>query len=180
MTVNQVIAWNMARWRKAAGLTQAELGERLGWTHTAVSAAERSWNGERKREFDGDLIVALSAALGVPLLALFLPPGDGPGMADLFARVLPESADQSQVLDAYREALAVCANTFMAGGEGHGLAEYLRGMVSAEYREQRLTRGRLEDLRALEREYRRRLRGELQARRDELQAALDRIDGSHE
>lgn len=178
MTVNQVIAWNMARWRKAAGLTQAELGERLGWTHTAVSAAERSWDGERKREFDGDLIVALSSALGVPLLALFLPPGDGPGMAELFGSVLPESAAESPVLDAYRKALADCADRFMKPGEGGGLAEYLRGMASAEYRGQRLTRGRLEDLRALEREYRRRLRGALTQQVADLQAALDRLDGN--
>lgn len=81
ITVNQVIAYNMAYFRKAAGLKQEELGERLAgwvtdgpWSKAAVSAAERSWDGKRIRQFDADLIYGLAKALMLPIGALFLPP----------------------------------------------------------------------------------------------------------
>lgn len=80
ITVNQVVAYNMAYFRKVAGLTQEELGQRLtGWTSkpwskAAVSAAERSWDGKRIRQFDADLIYGLARALSVPVSAFFLPP----------------------------------------------------------------------------------------------------------
>lgn len=76
ITVNMLIGYNMAYFRKAAGLTQEELGQRLGWTNVAVSAAERSWDGKRMRQFDADVIADLAMALGVPVAALFLPPED--------------------------------------------------------------------------------------------------------
>src|SRR5438132_6910643 len=77
VTVNQVVGYNMASYRKAAGLTQEDLGKRLGgWTKVAVSSAERSWDGKRIRKFDTDEIVAIAAALGVPVMALLLPPSD--------------------------------------------------------------------------------------------------------
>jgi transcriptional regulator with XRE-family HTH domain len=74
-SINQLIGYNMAEYRQAAGLTQEELGKRLGgWTKVAVSAAERSWDGKRVRKFDADEIVAIATALGVPVPALLLPP----------------------------------------------------------------------------------------------------------
>jgi transcriptional regulator with XRE-family HTH domain len=76
-SINQLIAFNMAAFRKAAGLTQKQLGERLGgWSEASVSAAERSWDGKRVRQFDADEIVAIAAVLGVPVIALLLPPPD--------------------------------------------------------------------------------------------------------
>src|SRR3954470_302298 len=75
ITPNMLVALNMAKWRQAAGLTQDQLGERLGgWNKTAVSAAERSWDGKRVRQFDADLIVRLAFILEVPITAFFLPP----------------------------------------------------------------------------------------------------------
>lgn len=72
-----IAAYNMGRWRKAMGMTQEELGAELGgWTKTAVSAAESSWNGERVRKFDADLICELASICGVPVGAFFLPPPD--------------------------------------------------------------------------------------------------------
>lgn len=82
VTVNQVIAFNMAYFRKVAGLTQEELGvELLGWTSkpwtkAAVSAAERSWDGKRIRQFDADLLYGLARTFGLPITAFFLPPAD--------------------------------------------------------------------------------------------------------
>ncbi len=77
VTVNQLVGYNMAWYRNAAKLTQEELGKRLGgWTKVAVSAAEHSWDGKRVRQFDADELVAIAAALGVPVIALLLPPSD--------------------------------------------------------------------------------------------------------
>jgi hypothetical protein len=77
VTPNMLIALNMTRWRVAADLTQEQLGEQLGdWTKTAVSAAERSWDGKRVRQFDADLVVRLAAIFGVPVSAMYLPPAD--------------------------------------------------------------------------------------------------------
>lgn len=82
ITLNQLVAYNMAYFRKVAGLTQEELGRLLrGWTQkpwgkAAVSAAERAWDGKRPRQFDADLVLGLSQALGVPIPAFYLPPED--------------------------------------------------------------------------------------------------------
>jgi transcriptional regulator with XRE-family HTH domain len=77
VTINQLVGHNMALYREAAGLTQEQLGKRLGgWTKVAVSAAERSWDGKRVRKFDADELVAIASALGVPVVALLLPPSD--------------------------------------------------------------------------------------------------------
>lgn len=76
ITVNQIVAWWIAHYRREAGLTQAQLGERLGWPQHRVSEAERSWNGKRTREFDAHTLAGLALALGVPIAALLLPPPD--------------------------------------------------------------------------------------------------------
>jgi transcriptional regulator with XRE-family HTH domain len=76
-TVNQLVGFNVKFFRQAAGLTQDELGQRLGgWSKGVVSAAERSWDSDRIRQFDADELAAIAGALGVPLAALFLPPPD--------------------------------------------------------------------------------------------------------
>jgi transcriptional regulator with XRE-family HTH domain len=82
-TVNQIVAYNVAYWRKAAGLTQEELGAELTkltghpWSKASVSAAERSWDGSRRaRKFDADELLAICCALEIPLVALFLFPAD--------------------------------------------------------------------------------------------------------
>ncbi len=77
ISINQLAGFNLAYFRKSAGLTQEELGKRLGgWTKVAVSAAERSWDGKRIRKFDADELAAIAVVLGIPLIALFLPPPD--------------------------------------------------------------------------------------------------------
>lgn len=82
VTPNQIVAYNMAYWRRAAGLTQEELADRLSgwtpkkWSKAAVSAAERSWDGKRTRQFDADLLFGLATAFDLPITAFFLPPAD--------------------------------------------------------------------------------------------------------
>ena len=118
MTVNQLVAYNMGYFRKAAGLGQQEFGEPLGWSVASVSAAERSWDGKRVKKFDADEIVQIATALGVPLAALFLPPEDhgtavryvlhfgGKKVKDLdelLSLALPAFGGDSPAMDAYRK-----------------------------------------------------------------------------
>lgn len=111
VTLDQVAAWNMAYWRKKAGLTQRELGERIGWTHAAVSEAEKTWDSGDTRKFNAPLLLRLAAALGVPLTALLLPPEDvgayeitiDGGTSALMELIMPDLDAETPVLEAYRE-----------------------------------------------------------------------------
>ena len=118
MTVNQLVAYNMGYFRKAAGLGQQEFGEPLGWSVASVSAAERSWDGKRVKKFDADEIVQIATVLGVPLAALFVPPEDhgtavryvlhfgGKKVKDLdelLSLALPAFGGDSPAMDAYRK-----------------------------------------------------------------------------
>jgi hypothetical protein len=76
VTVNQIVAWNLAWYRRQAGLTQEQVGEYLGWPKNKVSEAERSWDGKRTRKFDAQLLTELGIILGIPVMAFFLPPED--------------------------------------------------------------------------------------------------------
>jgi len=117
--MSQLVAYNMAAFRKAAGLSQQKLGQRLGgWSVASVSAAERSWESKRVKKFDADEIVQIAAVLGVPLAGLFLPPEDhgtavryvvrldgsrATDLDDLLPLVLPAAADDSAAMEAYRK-----------------------------------------------------------------------------
>lgn len=122
VTPDQVVAWNMAYWRRKAGLTQQQLGERIGWTNATVSEAERSWNSGRTREFNAHLMLVIATALGVPLTALLLPPEDAGayeialpgGTIALMEHIMPDLDADSAVLDAYRNRLARAAETYLA------------------------------------------------------------------
>lgn len=120
MTVNQLVAYNAAFFRRVGGLDQQEFGEPLGWSATSVSAAERSWESKRIKKFDADEIVQIASTLGIPLIALFLPPEDHgtavryvlqrPGrkdmdLGDVLARLFPASEGDSPAMDAYRKRL---------------------------------------------------------------------------
>ncbi len=157
VTVNQIVADNMAYWRKVAGLTQEQLGERLGWSNVVVSAAERSAHSNRPRSFTVDDLVNLAIALGVPLAALFLPPtddgmpadfmfstgmGDG-NMGGLLLLVLADDGSDSDVMDAYRRRLGVAVNGYLDRGLAEQIAKMLRDPTSAEMNADRIARLRL-------------------------------------
>lgn len=136
LSIDQIAAYNMRRWRKAAGMTQEELGQRVGWTFKAVSAAEATWRRpEGGRKFDAATLAALSAALEVPLPALLLPPPDDGivgrylyeplngtcvGMAGLLSMILsdPDEDDDSPVMAAYRDAYAEAVGRYLDPGVG--------------------------------------------------------------
>lgn len=89
VSVRQIVARNLSRARKARGLTQDELGERLTeltgtpWSRATVSAAETGWEGSsgRVRHFDVDELVALAIALSLPVSWFLMPPPEGPRLA---------------------------------------------------------------------------------------------------
>jgi transcriptional regulator with XRE-family HTH domain len=176
LTPNQLVGLNMTYFRKAAKLTQEDLGERLGgWSAASVSAAERSWDGRRIRKFDADEIVSISAALGVPLVALFLPPeGDDsyvldlgsanppelPGLEALFSRVVPTYAGGTAAMTAYRRRLIAAMGRYMR-------PEQEQAFDTTQQTEELLAQ-RVADLHSFEREHRIRLRAYLHERLDEL------------
>jgi len=130
VTMDQVVAANMRHWRRAAGMTQDELGKAIGWSAANVSAVERSADdGRDRRRFDAQAIADIAAAVGVPLAALFMPPGDDDiaaayvirtaggewDMADLMERlVMPDSDEDLPVLSAYRERFREAARRYLA------------------------------------------------------------------
>jgi transcriptional regulator with XRE-family HTH domain len=132
VTANQVVAWNLARYRRAAGWTQGQLGAAIGWTEDKVSDAERSWHSGRTREFDAQALTVIAVALGIPVVGLLLPPGsDGheevleillPGgrvldMAGYMAEaVMPDSDSETFAADAYRARYAAAAEQYLDSG----------------------------------------------------------------
>jgi transcriptional regulator with XRE-family HTH domain len=71
ITMHQHVGMRVKEIRTALGLTQAELGERLGWTGQVVSFVE---NGRRQLNVDELLVVA--RALGGRVIGLLNPLGD--------------------------------------------------------------------------------------------------------
>ncbi len=79
VNANRVVAYNLERARKARGLSQEEARELLkvegiDWSKATYSAAERSWDGKRVRQFEADELVAFARAFEVPVIFFFLPP----------------------------------------------------------------------------------------------------------
>ena len=80
VNLNEVVAYNFRRARELRGLTQDEaavaleqfLGVRL--PQASISALERSFGGDKRREFDAQEILAFASAFDLPLLWFFLPP----------------------------------------------------------------------------------------------------------
>jgi transcriptional regulator with XRE-family HTH domain len=169
VTVNQIVARNVAWFRRAAGMTQEQLGGLLGWPQNKVSEAERSWNGKRTRQFDADELVALSLAFGVPLNAFFLPPPDDghdarytfqpPGaeepldMGALLGAVTSDSDSEADVMQAYRVRYLNAAGQYLGEGWEEEIAAWLRPLVGPEVLEEgayRLQAKRVQDLAAAE------------------------------
>lgn len=80
LTPNQVIAYNLAQARLLKDWTQDQACEALEphlgtrWSKANYSAAERSVDGNRIRQFDADEIVAFARAFDLPISWFFLPP----------------------------------------------------------------------------------------------------------
>lgn len=80
LTPNQVVAYNLLRARQWRSWTQRQAIEALEphlgtrWSVATYSAAERSVDGARIRQFTADDLVAFSRAFDLPLTWFFLPP----------------------------------------------------------------------------------------------------------
>jgi hypothetical protein len=80
LTPNQVVAFNLAQARQLRGWTQQQaidaLEPHLGtkWSIANYSAAERSVDGTRVRNFDADEITAFARTFDLPVTWFFLPP----------------------------------------------------------------------------------------------------------
>lgn len=80
ITPNQIVAFNLSEARSLRGWTQeqaaAELERYVGsrWSKATFSAAERSVDGRRVRQFTADEIVAFSRCFRVPIGFFFMPP----------------------------------------------------------------------------------------------------------
>ncbi len=78
--LNEIVAYNFRAARELRGLTQEEtaellerfIGQRL--LQASISAIERAYEGDRRREFDAQEILAFALAFDLPLLWFFLPP----------------------------------------------------------------------------------------------------------
>ncbi len=78
--LNEVVAYNFRRARERRGWTQDEaatrlepfIGQRL--PQASISAIERAYEGDRRREFDAQEVLAFACAFDLPLIWFFLPP----------------------------------------------------------------------------------------------------------
>jgi transcriptional regulator with XRE-family HTH domain len=165
LDADQIVAMNLRYWRRMSGMTQEELGDLLGWSAANVSAAERSADEKReRRRFDASTLAALSLALRIPLIALFLPPddegagkryllpalpGDPDGDTELSMKellafvVLPDTAETGDVMADYRYRLTNAADRLLDPGWAKEVARILRPVESAEMRARRAERLRL-------------------------------------
>ena len=80
--LNQVVAYNIREARQLRGWTQEELAERLEpylgqrLSQAGISAIERAWDGERRREFDAHELLIYSMVFDLPIIWFLLPPPD--------------------------------------------------------------------------------------------------------
>jgi transcriptional regulator with XRE-family HTH domain len=78
--LNEIVAYNFRAARELRGWTQEEtalrleglLGQRL--PQASISAIERAYEGDRRREFDAHELLAFALAFELPLAWFFLPP----------------------------------------------------------------------------------------------------------
>jgi hypothetical protein len=88
LTANQVVAFNLAQARLWKNWTQDEAAQALEphlgkrWSKANYSAAERSVDGNRVRNFSADEILAFALAFELPITWFFMPPPPyaGPGV----------------------------------------------------------------------------------------------------
>jgi hypothetical protein len=84
LTVHQIVAYNFTRARQQAGWTQVETSERLepflGYrlNQAGVSAIEKTYDTERRRNIDAAEIVAFARCFNRPIGWFFLPPTGHP------------------------------------------------------------------------------------------------------
>ncbi len=110
--LNEIVAYNFRRARELRGMTQEDaaralerfLGQRL--PQASISAIERAYEGERRREFDAHEVLMFACAFDLPLAWFFVPPagdhrrfrGTSDTVNELLALLLGRE-DQLEALD---------------------------------------------------------------------------------
>lgn len=78
--LNQVVAYNVRAARELRGWTQDDFADRLEpylgqrLTQASVSAIERAWDGDRRREFDAHELLTFALVFDLPIIWFLLPP----------------------------------------------------------------------------------------------------------
>ncbi len=78
--LNQVVAYNVRLARELRGWTQEEFADHLEYylgtrlTQASVSAIERAWDGDRRREFDAHELLIFAMVFDLPIIWFLLPP----------------------------------------------------------------------------------------------------------
>ncbi len=78
--LNQVVAYNVRAARELRGWTQDELADQLEpylgqrLSQASMSAIERAWAGDRRREFDAHEILMFAMVFDLPMIWFLLPP----------------------------------------------------------------------------------------------------------
>jgi len=115
--LNQVVSYNLRAARELRGWTQEDFAARLEPllgtrpTQATISALERTWDGERRREFDVHEIAIYATALDLPIIWFLLPPpgdhrpiqGLGRSLDDLFVLLLGRHDQLDPVYERLRE-----------------------------------------------------------------------------
>lgn len=103
LTVHQVVAYNFRRAREEKGWTQVKTSEALepflGYSlkQAGVSAIEKTFDSDRRRNLDVAEVVAYSRCFRLPIGWFFVPP---PGCSDCFIEPVDNSADDVDLLRA--------------------------------------------------------------------------------
>lgn len=115
--LNQIASYNLRAARELRGWTQEDLAERLEPflgtrpTQATISALERAWDGDRRREFDVQELAVYAMALDLPILWFLLPPpgdhreiqGLGRSLDDLYILLLGRHDQLEPVYERLRQ-----------------------------------------------------------------------------
>ena len=108
ITPDQVVAYNLRRARELRGWTQSTAAEKLEpylgerWSSAVFSAAERSYDGTRIREFTASHVLAFALGFGLPFTWFYEPPEDD-------VEISVRGSDHAITRDALADLLGVTA-----------------------------------------------------------------------
>lgn len=117
LDLNQVVSYNLRAARELRGWTQEDFAARLEAflgtrpTQATISALERAWDGDRRREFDVQELAVYAMALDLPILWFLLPPpgdhrdiqGLGRSLDDLYILLLGRHDQLEPVYERLRQ-----------------------------------------------------------------------------
>jgi transcriptional regulator with XRE-family HTH domain len=132
VTVNDVVSMNLGEFRKAAGLSQQDLANRIGWLKSVVATAERSWAGRRSRNFTVGDLIDIASGLGIPVAALLLPPEDD-GIAVTYMVDGLHAGGPRPLRDLLPLAMA---DSYAYDGQSAAAQEFRRRLLALGYRQQ--------------------------------------------